>query len=177
MARVATGDHRAFELLIGRHQTAVYRYCVLMVSDRDAANDVYQDVMVAFYRKCRERRDIHNVRAYLTVAAKTKCIDYLKYHKRIVHVDERPQEGAVMNVDQWQVEDIVGRALDNIPAQYKEAFVLFIIKEYSYDEISEILGVGRHVVKNRIYRARQALHRILAPVFKEPIDAQEDCNG
>ena len=58
------------------------------------------------------------------------------------------------------------RALQSIPPQYRDALLLFELEGYSYDEISKHFGISLGVVKNRIYRAKQALQKILGPLLR-----------
>lgn len=171
--RVASGDKEAFQEILERHQTAIYRYCCLMVGDKFIAEDMFQDTFFAFYRICREGKDIHNVRGYLVVTARSRCLDYLQTRGRFVPMDEIPELPYEQDVSSGETQEYLHQALQRIPAQYREVFVLFALKEYSYDEIAEILKVSKHVVKNRIYRAKQSLQKILSPILRDSNERDE----
>lgn len=171
--RVANGDKEAFQEILERHQTAIYRYCRLMVGDGPIAEDMFQDTFFAFYRICREGREIRNVRGYLVVTARSRCLDYLQMRGRHVPIEEAPELPYEQDVTSGEVQDHLHDALQRIPSQYREVFVLFALKEYSYDEIAEVLKVSKHVVKNRIYRAKQSLQKILSPVLRDSNERDE----
>ena len=167
VARVAKGDKDAFQELLNNHQLAIYRYCMLMVADKDAANDIFQDIFFAFYKACRKGRDVHNVRGYLVVAARSRCLDYIERKNRHVGLETPQEQSWEQDFDAGDTREHLHEALQKIPEQYREAFVLFALKEYSYEEIARMLSIGKHVVKNRIYRAKQSLQKILAPLLRD----------
>ena len=59
----------------------------------------------------------------------------------------------------WRAE--VERALDALPAEQREAFVLKHVEELDYDAMAEITGVGISALKMRVKRARAKLRAIL----------------
>lgn len=163
--RVAKGDKEAFQEILERHQTAIYRYCRLMVGDEIIAEDMFQDTFFAFYRICREGKNIHNVRGYLVVTARSRCLDYLQTRKHHVPLEEALEIPYEQDLSSSEIQEHLQDALRLIPAQYREVLVLFALKEYTYDEIARALQVSKHVVKNRIYRAKQSLQKILSPLL------------
>ena len=159
------GDHAAFTTLFERYKGRIYRFCLLMLGDEDAASDIYQDVFIRFYRACREGQVMYNVRGYLVTVARTRCISALRERKRLTSMDEEidviysPDETAADTNAHLQ------QALMAIAPQYREAFLLFELEGYSYEEIGRQLDITHDVVKNRIYRAKQALQKILGPLL------------
>lgn len=166
--RAGKGDHAAFTVLFERYKGRIYRFCLLMLGDEASASDIYQDVFIRFYRACREGQQMYNVRGYLITVARTRCISALRELKRHAPLDDatdisvEPDETASDTNAHLQV------ALMAIAPQYREAFLLFELEGYSYEEICRHLEVSHDVVKNRIYRAKQALQKILAPLFGAP---------
>jgi RNA polymerase sigma-70 factor (ECF subfamily) len=65
--------------------------------------------------------------------------------------------------EQKELLDILGRALDLLPDDYREAFVLREYNGLSYNEIAETVGISLDIVKIRIFRAKKKLREILAP--------------
>lgn len=165
--RAGAGDRAAFSELFERHKPHIYRFCTLMLGDEDAAADIYQDVFIGFYRACREGQRMYNVRGYLVTAARSRCLNVLRSRQRTSPLDDdeviayEPDETAA------DTNEHLKRALGAIPVQYREALLLFEMQGYSYEEISKHFGISLGVVKNRIYRAKQALQKILGPVLRE----------
>jgi RNA polymerase sigma-70 factor (ECF subfamily) len=55
----------------------------------------------------------------------------------------------------------IGRAIDGLPEQYREAFVLREMQGFSYEEISTVLGIKLGTIRSRISRARGLLKKTL----------------
>ena len=164
--RVREGEKGAFDRLFQRHHVAIYRYCLLIVGEKEAAEDIYQDTFYTFYRACRDGKEVRNVRGYLVVVSRTQCIDYLKRQNRYTSLSEVSEPTWEPDPSSFDTQHHLRKALLEIPHQYREAFVLHVLREYSYEEIAESLKVSKHVVKNRIYRAKQSLHKILSPILR-----------
>ena len=74
--------------------------------------------------------------------------------------------------------EILGRALDLLPDDYREVFVLREYNGLSYIEIAEAVGVSLDTIKIRIFRAKKRLREILAPslgeMFEDRVWADSD---
>lgn len=168
--QAGAGDHHAFELLFSRYKNALYRFCLFMVGDQAVAEDIYQEVFLNFYRACRAGRDMHNVRGYLITAARSRCLNHLRTSNRTSSMAADAEPTYEPDVTAEDTSEHVRRALMQIPPQYRESFLLFEIEGYSYDEIAGQAGITRDVVKNRIYRAKQALQKLLRPILRNESD-------
>jgi RNA polymerase sigma-70 factor (ECF subfamily) len=59
------------------------------------------------------------------------------------------------------VEGEVGRALDQLPTEFKLAVILCDVEEFSYEEIAEIMGCPIGTVMSRLHRGRKLLQKSL----------------
>lgn len=163
--RAGRGDHAAFNVIFERYKARIYRFCLLMLGDEAAAADIYQEVFIRFYRACREGQRMYNVRGYLVTVARTRCVSAIRDRKRTTSFDEDTVAGYEVDETTSDTGEHLQRALMSIAPQYREAFLLFEVEGYSYEEICAQLNVTRDVVKNRLYRAKQALQKILGPLL------------
>jgi len=60
-----------------------------------------------------------------------------------------------------QVVNIIQQAVNKLSPKFKEVIVLRDIQEFSYEEISEIVGIPLGTVKSRVNRARLKLQEDL----------------
>lgn len=139
-----------------------------MLGDEAAASDIYQDVFIRFYRACRDGQQMYSVRGYLITVARTRCISALREMRRMTSMKDDIEIGYVPDESASDTNAHLQKALMTIAPQYREAFLLFELEGYSYEEICKQLDVTHDVVKNRIYRAKQALQKILGPLLGEP---------
>jgi len=59
------------------------------------------------------------------------------------------------------LDDTITRAIDALPAEYREAVILSDIHELRYAEIAEVLGIPEGTVKSRLFRGRRILQKKL----------------
>ena len=71
----------------------------------------------------------------------------------IVAVDDNPESALLRRFDQ----ELVQRAIGELPILYREALLLYEVEEMSYQEISTALGIPIGTVMSRLSRARRAL--------------------
>src|SRR5512133_2161441 len=86
--RAGEGDHAAFARLFERYRAGIFRFCDFMLGNSAAAEDIYQDIFIGFYRACRAGNEMTNVRGYLIAAARARCINALKLAGRRTPIDE-----------------------------------------------------------------------------------------
>lgn len=51
----------------------------------------------------------------------------------------------------------LGKAVENLPDDYREIFTLRVWQEMEYEEIAEIQGISRDLARWRFFRARQLI--------------------
>lgn len=89
--------------------------------------------------------------------------------KEITATDKSQAQGAeaVTRALKDYVSDDIIKALENVPEQFRLAVLLSDVEGFSYQEISEILGISVGTVKSRIFRGRKILQKLLWNFAKE----------
>ena len=89
--------------------------------------------------------------------------------KEITASDKSVAQGAeiVTAILKDYVSDDVIEALENVPEQFRMAVLLSDVEGFSYQEISEILGISVGTVKSRIFRGRKILQKQLWEFAKQ----------
>lgn len=89
--------------------------------------------------------------------------------KEITASDKSKAQGAeiITVVLKDYVSDDVIEALENVPEQFRIAVLLSDVEGFSYQEISEILGISVGTVKSRIFRGRKILQKQLWDFAKQ----------
>ncbi|MGE3800474.1 MAG: RNA polymerase sigma factor [Candidatus Kapaibacterium sp.] len=166
---IREGDQRAFKILFDRYRVPIYRYCEMMLGDRVVAEDVYQETFVAFYSACQRGEQFHSIHGYLLTVARNQCLNLLRNKKKTVPIEDAHELQYEDNHHLNDIKPILYGALQKLPAQYREAFLLFEIEGYSYSEIAEYCDIGINTVRNRIFRAKKSLRNILGSDMRENI--------
>src|SRR5688572_31306981 len=78
VARAAAGEEAAFELLVRRHSTALWRLAHMLLGDRFAADEAVQDTFVKAYRALGSFRGESSLATWLGAICRRTCIDRLR---------------------------------------------------------------------------------------------------
>lgn len=166
VARVLDGDRDAFRILVRRHEDMLFAHAVRMTGRGDVAADVVQASLVKAYTsldRCRNP-DGFGAWAFRIVANRSK--DYLKNVRRkdVGLTDVGPVAGPMDPEDDLERAELrrrLDRALAQLPADQREAFVMKHEEGWSYEEMAELLELSVGALKMRVHRAREALKPLL----------------
>lgn len=161
------GDEDSYSALVDRYKAMVYNVAFRMLGDGDTAKDIAQESFIAAYKGLGQFRFGSKFSSWLYSIVLNKCRDHLRLVKETVSTDDiagvRPDTGPSPEVAAvaQQSRDILQRALDSLPAEYREVLILKHIEELDYQEIAAITGAGIPALKVRAHRGREMLRRIL----------------
>ncbi len=163
------GDVEAFNHLVSRWEKRVFNYLLRMLSNREDAMDLSQDVFLKAYQNLRKLDDTSRFSAWLFRIAHNEAISL--YRKRRLESDEEPAEGsgggaiavAGRGVFPIELSLAVSGALDRLSSEQREAVVLKIYQGFKFEEMAEILDCPVSTVKSRLYTALDLLKADLAP--------------
>ena len=160
--------------LFRRHHLALFRFLRRMTGDPAHAEDLVQEVFVRVVRGLEAYEDREREESWLFRIARNLLHDDRR--AAIRHPAPEPLDVGypVRALDPDRALDPVraldpGRALEidealaGLPAAEREAFLLREQFGLGYAEIAGVTGATADAVRNRIYRARTALRRALAP--------------
>jgi RNA polymerase sigma-70 factor (ECF subfamily) len=138
------------------HQADVYRLALHLVRDRPTAEDVTQEAFIHAFRSLGRFRGQSKFSTWLFRITRNCAVDAIRRRER-----QRRRDQAVIPEDA-PAEDLTLRAtltqaIDELPVELREPFVLIEVFGLSYREASGILGVLQGTLKSRMHRARQLL--------------------
>jgi RNA polymerase sigma-70 factor, ECF subfamily len=171
-ASAVGGDTEAFEALVRRHYSAVWRVAFLFVQEEMAAEELAQDTFLRAYRALGDWRGDASLRTWLATICRRLCIDRarLKQVPTVAAPDLEAVSGSTADADALADRIDLRSALDGLPADDREAFLLVHHYGYSSFETAALLGVPASTVRSRVGRARQ---RLAAALLGRPVTAQE----
>jgi RNA polymerase sigma-70 factor, ECF subfamily len=170
VARVLQGDVSAYSELVARHRDRLLRYAMRMLCDSDEADDVTQETFVRAYRSLATCEDPSRFGGWIFSILANRCrtAGARRARREAVFIS------TAMDVDEWAEysepssvdatipsAERVERALMELNAAHREAFLLKYVEDLSYDEISVLTGAGVSALKMRVSRAREFLRASL----------------
>jgi RNA polymerase sigma-70 factor (ECF subfamily) len=183
MVRYQRGDREAFAEIVHRYETPIYNFVLRQVRHGNAAEDVTQDVFLRLVQNAADFKHEARFSTWLYTIARNLCVDHLRKqsHRRHPSLDQPPSgdsTGTRPMIDnvadghpRASVErtaasgEVAGRiveAVQGLPEEQREVFLLREIANLPFKEIAHITGVGENTVKSRMRYALDRLQEALS---------------
>ena len=172
--RTLRGDSTAFGELVFRHGQAVYRAALAALGSATDAEDVMQEALLLAFRKLPHFRHDASFKTWLLTITWRRALRWrhspTRRLGRLVSleswfssdniVEHRPTPE--QSVASGEIHRDVLRLIRSLPGRLRDPLLLSASGRYSYEELSEILGVPTGTVKWRVSEARRLLRAKLA---------------
>lgn len=157
----------AFGELYDRYSSRVFAYCRRFLGNKEEAQDVFQETFVRLYQSAQKDRNMTNVPAFILTIARNLCVNAKKREKHDLSFEEFMVAKESSKYEDDELLNLIKMAIDVLPEDYKEIFILREYDGLSYADIAEVTGTSLNNVKVRIYRAKQKVREILAPYLAD----------
>ena len=167
--RVLAGEIEAYAGLVERYRDRLGRYATRMLGNPADAEEALQDSFVRGYRSHHRCTDPERCGAWMFGILVNRCRTYgarrARQNRVMVSNDYALASASVEHTaDRHAWRETIERALERLPQDQREAFLLKHVEELSYDEMHEATGVSVPALKMRVLRAREELRRLLAEI-------------
>jgi len=146
---------------------SLYNFARWMAHDSNDAEDLVQETYLKALRSFASFRPGTNFRAWMfQILRNTFLSSSSKLGRRMTVAMNEEEDGPELAVDTKTPETIllnrsnsqlVQRAIEELPAHYRETLLLCEVEEISYQEIAEVLSIPIGTVMSRLARARKAV--------------------
>jgi RNA polymerase sigma-70 factor, ECF subfamily len=178
--RIARGDQAAFESLMRRHNTRLFRVARAILRDDTEAEDTLQDAYLDAYRHIGEFRGDAQPATWLTRIVVNQALMRLRRSRRggsVVPFENRKTAEARFTEDdvadertespssatlRAEVRRMLERRIDELPVAFRTVFVMRDVEDMSVAETAECLSIPQATVRSRLFRARALLRAALA---------------
>ncbi len=176
MIRYQRGDRSAFALLVRRHQTPLYNFAFRQLRVQSAAEDVVQEAFVRVVQNAADFKHEARFTTWVYTITRNLCIDQMRKRalRRHASLDESrgDEDGPTLgeqtadtrasverDVSGMEIKERIVAAVDTLPDDQREVFLMREVANLPFKEIAEITGVPENTVKSRM---RYALERLQA---------------
>lgn len=173
ISRAAAGDPSAFQAIVERHRSMVYRVAFQFAGNHHDAEDIAQEVFIKVYRSLDRFRQDAQLTSWMYRIVMNACIDHRRRHRvataapfgeeaeqRMLNTpeetpdpEERAYAGELGQVLEWEIA--------RLPKGQRVVFVMRHHQGMKLTEIAEALGLAEGTVKRQlhaaVHRLRQAL--------------------
>jgi RNA polymerase sigma-70 factor (ECF subfamily) len=181
VATTKTGDTRAFELLVERHERMIFSLARRMTGNREDAEDVVQQSFQKAFIHLKKFEGESLFSTWLTRIAINEALMLLRRKRgsRELSIDdsiageevlfalEIPDSGQSPedNYSQRERQRILSAALNELPHRTRRAIQLRELDERSTKETARIMGISVGAVKARVFHGRRKLRERLRHHF------------
>lgn len=162
-------DHRpgAFDVVVARHQRAVYQICYRFMGNHEDASDLSQDVFLRAYRGLPNFKGNAALGTWLHRIAVNTCLNRVAvktpksepYEER-THVDTTSESVSDRMLRDERAEH-VRAAVAKLPAKQRAALILRTYQDMSHQDIATTLGTSVGAAKANVFHALQNLRKLL----------------
>ena len=171
LALMATKNHDAFGILVGRYEKKLYRY-IRRITDasHEECEDILQETFLKAYRYLHNFDPSLSFSSWMYRIAHNETISH--FRKRSVRPQTiREEDGTLYlqnieadmdiaeEIDKKALQQQIQKILDTLGPKYKDVLLLRYLEEKNYQEISDILKIPVKTVGTRINRAKKQLHQ------------------
>jgi RNA polymerase sigma factor (sigma-70 family) len=162
IALVRRGNHHAFEALVARYQARLLAFCRHMLSSREDAEDVLQEVFAAAFNAILADNRAINVRPWLYRIARNRSLNHLRRTQAVgvdsmdVHLSDNGQTTAD-KVHRREEFRLLIADVQELPETQRTALLLREIDALSYEQIADAMETTVPSVKSLLVRARVSL--------------------
>ncbi|WP_449538007.1 RNA polymerase sigma factor [Ferdinandcohnia sp. Marseille-Q9671] len=161
-------EEKELEQIISKFEGELRFVAFRYVRDWMTVDDIMQEVYVKIFLKWNSFKDNTKIKSWLYRITCNQCIDYLR--SRVVRPTvltenlEDLQYTSKESVESEMIESFERERLyqhiDALPTDYKQTLSLYYLKDYSYQEICEVLCKDITFVKNKLFRGRRLLKKL-----------------
>ncbi|KIG14541.1 RNA polymerase sigma-70 factor [Enhygromyxa salina] len=184
------GDGAAFEQLVARHKRGLYNFLLRSVHNHSRAEEMLQDVFLRVIRAKDRYQRTARFTTWIYTIARNLCVDESRRQKfrrtlpleakrrgsenglSILDVTDAKQVGTDAASEAPKIRDRVAAAIQNLPDDQREVFVMRQFGGLSFKQIGEAVGAPENTVKSRMRYALEKLRGDLQDIDpREPAES------
>ena len=168
------GDENSLSILINRHQSKIYGFIYSKLSDRDMADDIFQDTFIKVIKtlKSNSYNEEGKFLPWVMRISHNLIIDYYRKNKKMPMFRETEEfsifsimSDNVPNIESQmitsQVESDLRKLIKVLPEDQKEVLMMRMYQDLSFKEISELTGVSINTALGRMRYAIMNLRKVI----------------
>lgn len=173
VAACLDGIEGAFDVLVRRHASAVFRFVCRLVGDAAEAEDLTQEVFLRVWRNLKRFDAAKSFKAWLFRIARNAAYDALRKRKNIrldpldgedgSFADAVADESPLPDEAVWttEIQEGLNRAIESLAPKAKSVVILHGIEGLTFQEVADVVDEPLNTVKSRYLRALKTLRESL----------------
>jgi len=173
LKKLGRGDANALAELLDMYQDFVYTIARRMVKQKEAAEEITQDVFVKVYYKLHTFKKDSKFSTWLYTIVYRTCLNRLQKKSRLVNDSSLPDKddgGPLYDehaIESWRDDqdydrrEILWQAVDKLKMEQGLVITLYYLQQLSVKETAKVMSIPENTVKTHLARGRNNLKQIL----------------
>lgn len=167
------GNAKAFEELVLRYKNSLYQYILAMTRDAGAAEDLFQETFISFFKHADKYQARGKFKAWLFLAARNRTLNFFRDRDKLFSLDQTDDEGCDLlsalpdssptpaeALSGRETEEQIRRAALALPVRQRE--MIYLRQYFSFKEIAQMLQRPLGTVLAECHRAVKKMQTLLA---------------
>lgn len=176
-------NQKIFEQLVRELQPKVFNTCLGLLQNEQDAQDTTQEVFISVFQSIHTFKGDSKLSTWIYRIAITKSLGLIRMKKRkkrfaFLQPFLKNEDGEFksevshfyhpgVQLEEKERAAILFKAIDELPANQKTAFLLHKTEDLPYSEIAQIMNVSVSAIESLMVRAKQNLRRLLASYYEK----------
>jgi RNA polymerase sigma-70 factor (ECF subfamily) len=174
IGRYLAGEQSSLELLIRRHKNRIFAYILMIVKEKELAEDLFQDTFIKVINTIRSGsyKEEGKFIQWAMRIAHNLIIDHFRKSKRIPTIENRddydifekvriPVESIEEKIITDQIHQDVKKLIDYLPKEQREVLVMRHYGDMSFKDIAEVTNVSINTALGRMRYALINLRKLV----------------
>ena len=170
---VKCGKEASLKELFDSFYGRVYATVIVMVKNRDQAEDITQEAFIRAFLKIKSLREPAKFGSWVATIASNMARDSIKKEKKYLLTEDPEEDNSIANYLGIEEEVIrkddkkrVLKVLRSLKPAHYQVIMLFYFHDRTIEEIAHLLEIEEGTVKSRLHRARENL-KVLLPEMEQ----------
>ncbi|WP_127123236.1 RNA polymerase sigma factor [Chryseotalea sanaruensis] len=159
-------SEKPFVNLINDNQGLIHKVCMMYTNDRDARNDLFQEIVLQLWRSFPTFRGEAKITTWMYRIALNTAISGLRKQGRSIKTEDIREKHFNFSDDsddtleenyqklQWAIRQLT---------EIERAMIMMALDEIPYEEIAETIGITQNNVRVRMNRIREKIKKLMTP--------------
>ena len=174
IGRYSAGNQSSLEILIRRHKNRIFAYILMIVKEKELAEDLFQDTFIKVINTIRSGsyKEEGKFIQWAMRIAHNLIIDHFRKSKRIPTIENRddfdifdkvriPVESIEERIITEQIHKDVKKLIDYLPKEQREVLVMRHYGDMSFKDIAEVTNVSINTALGRMRYALINLRKLV----------------
>lgn len=171
ISEIKSGNRNEFGKLVEENMDYIYKTALVIMANEEDARDIVQDTFLNVWDKRKAIKTRESLRPYLRKIAVNKCYDQLRRRKirkmeswiedeskiKSIISDEHPDK----KLENDEALSLLKILVSGLSPSQRVVFTMVELDEMSHDEVSELTGMKKTLIKSNLRHARKKLEEKL----------------